>query len=180
MDEFKFGESFQDKDQEINEAPKLEDYDANDGLGQPGIDPNNIPQPSFLDVNNPASYQQPQQPQQQPFMPQYQIPTGPNFEAVKKNGKGIVSQISNIMEVGNNMTPNTDGQGNVLEGNAIPNNSQSIGIAIKSLNDAIKVLEGVEYWIPAGKEEYVDQLKQIAVPILKALKPYANKVEQLR
>jgi len=178
MEEFKFGESYQEKPQEANQAPKMENYNPNDGLGQPGVDPNNIPQPQFLDLNNPQNFSNvgnnPQQ--QQPYMPQYQVPqqpTGPNFEGIKDKA-GMGSKINSIMEMGDKIDVDVN-----TGDSAVNSGKYGITKAVSSLHEAIKMLKDIDYWIPKGKEEYAPQLKKISQPITKALEAYVSKVESL-
>ena len=56
----------------------------------------------------------------------------------------------------------------------------AIEAAVDSIRRTIEVLGDVKYWIPKGKEEYAAPLERIAVPILMALKAYAEKVDELK
>lgn len=175
MEEFQFGDSFQEEQQRIK-PPKMESYQPEDGMGMPGIDnPNSIPQPQFLDLDNPQTFTGGQQgnnsnaqfaqamngfvPPQQPYLQK------------NEQTKDIGSKINNIFEAINNIEPE-DKHG--------ANESYAIGKAITTLHEAIKILDGIDYWIPKGKEGYISQLKQISIPIKKALSAYVGKVEQLK
>ena len=179
--EFEFGESYQEENQSMD-APILENYQDTNGMGQPGINPNNMNQPPYLDLNDPASFatggnNQPTQ----PYIPQYnnQPRNKPNFD-LKKNAD-LGSKISNLMEMADGITPDTDLSGNPVTGGGGGNPERyAIGVAIKAFHDAIKMLKSVEYWIPSGKEEYTNQLKKVSQPISKALEAYVGKIESLR
>jgi hypothetical protein len=90
----------------------------------------------------------------------------PNYGEAEKNKEkcdNLLSKIQNVLP---------DATYNIRE--------YSTDKAIKILHDAIQMLKDIEYWIPEGKEEYINPFKKIAEPIVKALNAYVNKVEELK
>jgi len=162
-------------------APTLEGYnphefDDDDDISQ--VMQPNIRKPQFLDLSDPSKlarpevsqggYPQPQR-QQQPLYTQEPYTAGPDIQ----NAEAKFEKLNSIMDKVNAVAGMVDADGNSTQ-------KFAISVAIKSLHDAIRMFEEVDYWIPQGKEMYVGKLKQIAAPIVKALKAYVSSIEKLK
>lgn len=159
-------------------APTLEGYDPS--KYDDDEDVSQVMQPTikkhqYLDLSDPSKLARPEgQPVTQPqyTQPQYaQEPytAGPDIH----NAEAKFEKLSSIMDKVNAVAGMVDADGNSTQ-------KFAISVAIKSLHDAIRMFEEVDYWIPQGKEMYVGKLKQIAAPIVKALKAYVSSIEKLK
>jgi len=193
-------EAFTEEQQTVGKkASSLEGYDPSqydDDVAQ--AMQGNIKQPQFLDLSDPSKLARPEghqmqyptqgqyPPQQQQYPPQqqqyqqqyqqpYQQPFQESYNAAPDiyNAEAKLDQLTSIMDKVNAVAEMTDADGNSTQ-------KFAIAIALKTLKDAIRMLEEVDYWIPQGKEKYVPQLKQIASPIAKALKAYVGSVDKLK
>ena len=176
------GESFEEEPQQFaNGSPVMEGYNpADSDLPYIPAMPSqqHIKQPQFIDLNNPESFarverQNPQQPQQaNPYTAYKTGPNGeirPNLENASQNKEQLGSIFDEINGIASTST---------IDGSDVK--SYATGIAIKTMYDAIKILNEVDYWIPEGKEQYTEPLKRVSASIIKALQAYVSKIEQLK
>ena len=166
-------------------APTLEGYNPNEfdddddvsQVMQPTIrkpqfldlsDPSKLARPEGQPITSQGGYPQPQR-QQQPQYTQEPYTAGPDIN----NAEAKFEKLSSIMDKINEVAGTVDADGKSTQ-------KFAISVAIKSMNDTIRMFEEIDYWIPQGKEMYVQKLKQIAAPIHKALKAYVNSINKLK
>ena len=154
-------------------APSLEGYDPSkyeDDVDVSQVMQSNIRKPQFLDLSDPSKLARPEgQPVTQPQYTQEPYTAGPDIH----NAEAKFEKLNSIMDKINAVAEMTDANGSSTQ-------KFAISVAIKSINDTIRMFEEVDYWIPQGKEMYVGKLKQIAAPIVKALKVYVSSIEKLK
>lgn len=125
----------------------------------------------FVDVDNIHNFSNQQRNPQQQFQQQmYEASQEPGID-YRTAGKNV-ELMSGALDAFNSVDRSTSAGSD--------NEVYAIGVAIKSIQDAIKVLRDVEYWIPATHERLAPQLKKVGTPIVKALAAYAEKIEQLK
>lgn len=177
-------EVFTEEQQSVGQkAPSLEGYDPSqyeDDEDIAQVMKSNIRQPQFLDLSDPSKLARPERQESPPQgqhnqQPQYHQPVQESFTPAPDiyNAEAKLEKLTSIMDKINAVAGMTDADGNSTQ-------KFAISIALKSLRDSIRMLEEIDYWIPQGKEKYVPKLKQIAAPIVKALKAYVNSVDQLK
>lgn len=175
-------DSWEDIPQQTPNQPSMEDYNPDD-VDLPYIPSmqsvqQNTP-PAYIDINNIQSYSARSQPQKRnqgnPYK-QYALNEGggePVFDVSRETAEENLNKMTDILKKVNGQIEQTDADSKDLK-------QYAIGVAIKSMRDAIRMLQEVDYWIPSGKEEYASKLKAIGNPIAKALTAYVNKVETLK
>ena len=125
----------------------------------------------FVDVNNIQNFSNQHQNPQQHFQQQmYEATQEPGID-YRTAGKNV-ELMSGALDAFNSVDRSTSAGSD--------NEVYAIGVAIKSIQDAIKVLRDVEYWIPSTHERLAPQLKKVGTPIVKAVAAYAEKIEQLK
>lgn len=187
-------EHYVEEEQQTGGAPMMEDYNPMEDDGdlpyipkmpkssgayaRPLNEQRSVPlQNGFIDVDNIHNYSNSGATQQQPnpaatfqkSLAEMQSTATPSFNTAQQN----ISKLTQIMGDINNIAGTTDNAGNDVQ-------KYAYSVAIKSINEAIKMLREVDYWIPPTKSEYAPALKGIAQPIIKALTAYVTKVESLK
>lgn len=145
-------------------------YIPSTGMAQPyqQYRPPQIPtQQGFMNGNNMIPQGQPQPYQQQMYEGATQE-SGLDYSQASKN----IGDMKGVIDTFNTVDQSTS--------NYNDNDVYAISVALKSLNDAIKVLKDVDYWIPTQHERYTAQLKKIGHPIVNALSVYVEKIEKLK
>jgi hypothetical protein len=175
MNKFEPSEVYEEKPQRVVKQPILEDYNPDDdelpfipGLPKHQTSNVNAP-PQFLDMSNPGQYSVMNNPKPKPVQESFvdeEAAKKPNFGQAEKNKEKYGDMLKNIQDILPDAKYNTNGY--------------STEKALKILHDSIQMLKDIEYWIPEGKEEYINPLKKIAEPIVRALSAYVDKVEQLK
>jgi hypothetical protein len=175
-------DSWEDVPQQTPNQPSMEDYNPDDMdlpyiPSMPSVQQNTPP--AYIDINNIQSYSarsQPQKRNQPNAYKNYALNEGggaPVFDASPEKAEQNLNKMTDILKKVNGQIEQTDPDDVNLK-------QYAIGVAIKSMRDAIRMLQEVDYWIPTGKEEYANKLKVIGSPIAKALNAYVNKVETLK
>lgn len=130
----------------------------------------------FIDMNNIQNFstqqrgQQTNQPNPQYHRQMYEAAQEPGLDYGKAAQN--IEKLSSVTDLFNSVDRST--------GSAGDTDLYAIGVAIKSLRDAVKVLKDVDYWIPQQHSQHSAQLKKIGSPIANALTVYADKIEKMK